>query len=112
MHRIQQLAIGGTSWLQEITWHGSFRGGDPRWQIDVRPEIDVSAQGLFRGPSGFQYEPQYAAHGAEFVPFLRCYRNSTRTEPNLSGGSLINHIRDGGASTPCNIGVAPELNKA
>ena len=47
---------------------------------EIRPEIDVSGQGIFLGPSGFQYEPQNAAYGAEFTLFPRSYGNSARTE--------------------------------
>ena len=67
----------------ELAWSEQLRGTgffELKFRLaEVRPEIDLSGQGLFPGPNGFQYEPQNAAHGAEFTLFPRSYGNSART---------------------------------
>ena len=70
-------------WKTQSTWLES---------LEIPPGRSRTGNRRFRPRSfpcivGFQYEPQNAAHGAEFTLFPRSYGNSARTERLVSSRS-------------------------
>jgi hypothetical protein len=62
------------------------------FELEIPPGRSKTGNRRFRPRSfpctvGFQYEPQNAAHGAEFTLFPRSYGNSARTERLVSSRS-------------------------